>query len=155
MKATEFIDLMRKAVREEVRSIIKEELKPLKLMIEGKRTNTSTKPAASRKQLSEALPKKKVSVPPHIKGINGPLADILAETYMAMQQEEPYNDPEAEWPDMQETFTSNHVPPSFITQPTTQNQSESSINNNTTQPLMRDYSSLLKRADEIANNSRG
>jgi len=32
---------------------------------------------------------------------------------MAMQQEAPYEDPEAEWPSMDETFTSKHVPPSF------------------------------------------
>jgi len=70
MKASEFIDLMRKAVREEVRSIIKEELKPLKIMVESRHINTS-KPAAPTKQQQLQQTKKKI-VPPQIKGIKGP-----------------------------------------------------------------------------------
>jgi hypothetical protein len=154
MKASEFIDLMRKAVREEVRSIIKEELKPLKLMVESKHTNTP-KPAAPTKQQPLQQTKKKI-IPPQIKGIKGPLADILAETYMAMQQEAPYDDPEVEWPNMDEMFTSKHVPPSFTAQqPIQQNQVRAAMTGDPTQAFMKDYSSLLKKADAIANNNRG
>lgn len=154
MKATEFINLMRKAIREEVRSIIKEELKPIKLMVESKYVST-VKEEVPRKQTLMAPSKKKTTMP-QIKGINGPLADILAETYMAMQQEEPYNDPEAEWPNMDEMFTSNHVPPSFTSQqPISQNQVRAAMTGDPTQAFMKDYSSILKKADAIANNSRG
>ncbi len=151
MKATEFVNIMRKVIREEVRSIIKEELKPLKLMVEGKtattQINTVTKQAPQ--------PVKKKVVPPQIKGIKGPLADILAETYMAMQQEAPYEDPEAEWPSMDEMFTSKHVPPSFMPQQTiSQNEVRAAMTGDPTQALMKDYSSLLKKADAIANNTR-
>lgn len=150
MNATQFIDLMRKAIREEVRSIIKEELKPIRLMVESKHVSTP-KPTAPSKQTSVQQTKKKV-LPPQIKGIKGPLADILAETYMAMQQEAPYDDPEAEWPSMDETFTSQHVPPSFTTaQPAMQ---KSAMMADPTQAFMKDYSSLLKKADAIANNTR-
>ena len=153
MKATEFVDLMRKVIREEVRAIVKEELKPLKLMVESKNLNTPQKSVITKQA---AQPIKKKVVPPHIKGIKGPLADILAETYMAMQQEAPYEDPEAEWPNMDEMFTSKHVPPSFGTQqPVSHNEVRAAITGDPTQALMKDYSSLLKKADAIANNSRG
>ena len=153
MKATQFIDLMRKAVREEVRAIIKEELKPLKIMVESRHVSTpkTTTPA---KQQSIQQPKKKV-LPPQIKGIKGPLADILTETYLAMQQEAPYDDPEAEWPSMDGTFASEHVPPSFGVQPTIQpSQVRAAMTGDPTQTFMKDYSSLLKKADAIANNTR-
>lgn len=154
MKATEFIDLMRKVIREEVRSIVKEELKPLKLMVESRYVSTSPKTEVVQQRTVQ--PVKKKAVPPHIKGIKGPLADILAETYMAMQQEESYDDPEAEWPSMDETFTSKHVPPSFIAQqPISQNQVRAAMTGDPTQALIKDYSSILKKADAIANNSRG
>ena len=153
MKATEFVNLMRQVICEEVRSIIKEELKPLKLMVEG-RDQTIASKKVSTKQVSQPLKKK--MMPPQIKGIKGPLADILAETYMAMQQEAPYEDPEAEWPSMDEMFTSKHVPPSFTPQHNiSQNEIRAAMTGDPTQALMKDYSSLLKKADAIANNSRG
>lgn len=152
MKAIEFVNLMRKVIREEVRAIVKEELKPLQLMVESK---SIQRPANNLKQQAQQPIKKKI-VPPQIKGIKGPLADILAETYMAMQQEAPYEDPEAEWPNMDEMFISKHVPPSFgPQQPISQNEVRAAITGDPTQALIKDYSSILKKADAIANNSRG
>ncbi len=159
MKGTEFINLMRKVIREEVRAVVKEELKSFKpVIVESKQQSVTKLEAPKRKAVQpEPLIKRQTPV------FKGPLADILQETYTAMQNEPPVEDPEAAWPDMNggvvtmdnmpggmgmsmaammdDDFGSKLNPPSSNT-PTN------------TPPLIRDYSALLRKADDIANNKR-
>lgn len=94
MKASEFVNLMRKVIREEVRTIIKEELKDLRKPIvrESVKATTQTQPAAIPQVKQKTI--KRAIQPPTFKG---PLAELLNETYEGMLQQ-PHE--EDEWPDM-------------------------------------------------------
>lgn len=156
MKATEFINLMRQVIREEVRSIVKEELKPLKIMVENKHVTVAQKEAPRKTVIKQQAPVQKKQLPPAFDKVSGPLADILRETYMSMQNEPMVEDPEMEWPDMTPTMTSRHVPQSAPMQSITpQANIQAALTGDPTAGFVKDYSHLLKKADAIANNSRG
>lgn len=94
MKASEFVNLMRKVIREEVRTIIKEELKDLRKPIirENAKPTAQTQPAAIP-QVKQKQIKRSIQPPT----FEGPLAGLLSETYEAMIAQ-PHE--EDEWPDM-------------------------------------------------------
>ena len=93
MKASEFVNLMRKVIREEVRTIIKEELKDLKKPVIRESAKAQTQPAAIPQVKQKQVQKRTVS--PVM--FEGPLGDLLNETYESMIAQ-PHE--EEEWPDM-------------------------------------------------------
>lgn len=93
MKASEFINLMRKVIREEVRTIIKEELKDLKKPIIREAVKQQVQPAAIPQVKQKQVQKR--TTPPVM--FEGPLGDLLNETYESMISH-PHD--EEEWPDM-------------------------------------------------------
>lgn len=86
MKADSFIKVLRKIIREELRSVIKEEIGLLSEAVELKETikesKTSTKPNVASTALKSILPTKK-QPPMQIMPGGNPIADILNETYQS------------------------------------------------------------------------
>jgi hypothetical protein len=158
MKGTEFINLMRKVIREEVRAVVKEELKSFKPVIVESKQQSVTKLEAPKRKVVQPEPLIKRQEPV----FKGPLADILQETYAAMKNEPPVDDPEAAWPDMNGgVVTMDNMPGGMGMSMAAMMDDDfgSRLNNQptqqtTTQPLMRDYSAILRKADDIANNKR-
>jgi hypothetical protein len=127
MKAQEFVQILRKVIREEIRSVVGEELR--KVLNEEIAT---TKPSVRE----QAKPKQKTINRMQYQR-DYPLVtmdDIFADTRANMGG---FGDDQV-GPTIQETY--NPELPASSAQ---------------TMTLIKDYSSLLKRADEIANNSRG
>ncbi len=144
MKGKEFVNLLRKIIREEVSTVVKEELKAIKpLLAEYKTKNT---------QQSTRPPVQTVNRKP-IVNIDGALGDILRETADSM-----YNNSQQyeEWPDMNGgPMTSDFAMgdgDGFMPQPPV---SPSFMSNDPTAVFMKDYSKVLKQADNIAQGFRG
>lgn len=93
MKASEFVNLMRKVIREEVRTIIKEELKNIRKPIIREVAKTQTQPAVITQVKQKPIQKR--TAPPVM--FDGPLGDLLNETYESMLHQ---SHEEEEWPDM-------------------------------------------------------
>lgn len=149
MKASEFINLMRKAIREEVRVVIKEELKAIKPMLaeQSKVTKLSSAPKVQVKP----TPKPQRTIP--LVTMDEGLSSLLSEG-------SGFEDTE-EWPDMNggpmtsdhfdmgddfsmNGFAQQHQPQQFTQQPSKPMRD----------PLMRDYSSIMKAADQHAQGYR-
>lgn len=149
MKTTEFANLLRKIIREEVRTIVKEEIKALKPMLaEAKVAPKKSAPPARTMPLPETL-----------KQVKGPLANILQETYLAMQNEPPVDDPEAAWPDMASTFKAEQAPAMGLMSSMLNDEQpvigrQAAMAGDPTAPFMKDYSQLLKKADNIVQGNR-
>jgi hypothetical protein len=144
MKGSEFIQILRKVIREEVRTVVKEELKAFKpVIVESK--NKVTKFEAPQRAVVQA-PKPKRIMPT----INGALGDILNETAQSM-----YNNPEEdEWPDMNGgPVTMENMPGMMGMQSANVGRAEA-MNGDPTAAFMKDYSGLMKSADELAQNFR-
>jgi hypothetical protein len=146
MKASDFVNLMRKVIREEVRAIVREELKTIKPLL--KETKSTTMQPASIPQVKQK-PIQKRTTP--IVSFDGPLGDLLNETATSMMNES-Y---EEEWPDMNGgALTADHAQMGV--------QSMSSLSalmdddaplpevsgySDPTRAFMKDYSAVLKAAD--------
>ncbi len=148
MKASDFVNLMRKVIREEVRSIVREELKTIKPLL--KETKSTTMQPASIPQVKQK-PIQKRTTP--IVSFDGPLGDLLNETATSMMNES-YQ--EEEWPDMNGgALTADHAQMGV--------QSMASLSalmdddaplpeaggySDPTRAFMKDYSAVLKAADQ-------
>ena len=148
MKASDFVNLMRKVIREEVRSIVREELKTIKPLL--KETKSTTMQPASIPQVKQK-PIQKRTTP--IVSFDGPLGDLLNETATSMMNES-YQ--EEEWPDMNGgALTADHAQMGV--------QSMTSLSalmdddaplpeaggySDPTRAFMKDYSAVLKAADQ-------
>ena len=148
MKASDFVNLMRKVIREEVRSIVREELKTIKPLL--KETKSTTMQPASIPQVKQK-PIQKRTTP--IVSFDGPLGDLLNETATSMMNES-YQ--EEEWPDMNGgALTADHAQGGV--------QSMASLSalmdddaplpeaggySDPTRAFMKDYSAVLKAADQ-------
>lgn len=148
MKASDFIKILRKVVRDEVRTIVKEEIKALKPLL------TESKPVIKAKpQQPIAQPKR--SSP--LVALDGPLGEILRETAMSMQSTP---EPAEEWPEMnQGTYTSDMLgadinEDGFIEQPRSNVGNYERMNGDPTAAFMRDYSKVMKAADQHAQGYR-
>jgi hypothetical protein len=129
MKGSDFIKVLRKVIREEVRTVVKEELKAIKPII-AERQVTPVQPRREQ-------PKPKREYP--LVALNGPLASILKETADSM-----YNNQE-EWPDMNDgPLTTEHA------QARSPRQSMVSMDpSDPTTAFIKDYSAVMKAADAI------
>ena len=148
MKASDFVNLMRKVIREEVRSIVREELKTIKPLL--KETKSTTMQPASIPQVKQK-PIQKRTTP--IVSFDGPLGDLLNETATSMMNES-YQ--EEEWPDLNGgALTADHAQMGV--------QSMASLSalmdddaplpeaggySDPTRAFMKDYSAVLKAADQ-------
>lgn len=151
MKAINFIKVLRKIIREEVKQVVREELK-------------SVKPLISERHRYTATPIKKVVKPDSIKQeparrnyplvtIDGALGDILNETANSM-----YNNQEQyeEWPDMNGgPVTSEHVGDmDMMNGFSTPQQAYSNMSGDPANMFMKDYSKVLKSAEEKSQSYR-
>ena len=149
MKSIDFIKVLRKVIREEVRTVVKEELQAYKPLLKETTKQVTTKPIV---QKAQPKPKQMPDL-----GIKGPLADVLKETYASMQQVpasimEGYEEADTnEWPDMNGgTFTSEQAP----AMPPTRTQPTQRFNPDPMAGLMKDYSAVMKAADQHAQGYR-
>jgi hypothetical protein len=127
MKAQEFVKLLRKVIREEVRSVVGDEL---------------------RRVLNEEITTTKPSIPEQTKPKQKTMQRMQYQReYPLVSMEDIFADTRANMagfgedqvgPIMEETFNP-----------------ELPVSSAQTATLIKDYSALLKRADEIANQSRG
>ena len=147
MKGSEFIQILRKVIREEVRTVVKEELKAFKPVIVENKSKV-TKFEAPQRPVAQAPKPKRVI--PTMPTINGALGDILNETAQSM-----YNNPEEEeWPDMNGgPVTMDSMPGMMGMQSANVGRAEA-MNGDPTAAFMKDYSGLMKSADEKAQNFR-
>lgn len=137
MKGSEFINLMRKVIREEVRTVVKEELKALKpLLMEKQQPTVTKKPTtpAARPQRTQPLVQ-----------FDGPLKSILEETARSMQQAPQ----EEEWPEMNMGMMTSEDAPSFAGN----SNMRAAMSNDPTAVFIKDYSQVLKTAEQIASNN--
>lgn len=155
MKSIEFIKILRKVIREEVRTVVKEELKAYKPML-----MEAQKPVTKKQVISVPQSQPKSKPMPDL-GIKGPLADVLKETYAAMQQapssimegHEMYEQAEMQdWPEMNGgTFTAEQAPAIPTRSQPAQTQR---FNADPMASLMKDYSGVMKAADQHAQGYR-
>jgi hypothetical protein len=136
MKASQFVELLRKVIREEVRSVVKEELKAIKPIISE--TKKSTPPSSQQ-------PVKKRTTP--IVTMDGAIGDLLRETADSM-----HNNP---WPDMNDGPLTSDQAPSFGLANLVSEQPQPNFSNDPTTAFIKDYSSILKKAEQHAENYRG
>lgn len=146
MDTNKFVKLLRKIIKEEVSTAIKAELRPY--------LTEMTKPAVKKhKKILDSKPSFNAPQQPKKNPtFNGPLASILEETYQSMVN----NPEEDEWPSMNgETFTSQHANEMGMfmqsSAPATQQRSAPADPSNL---LMKDYSELLQKANQIAQGNR-
>jgi len=145
MKGSEFIQILRKVIREEVRTVVKEELKAFKPVIVENKSKV-TKFEAPQRPVVQA-PRRTM---PTMPTINGALGDILNETAQSMYN----NQEDEEWPDMNGgPVTMESMPAMMSMQPANVGRAEA-MNGDPTAAFMKDYSGLMKSADELAQNFR-
>ena len=133
MKASDFVKILRKVIREEVRTVVQEELKAFKPVI----TEVKSKPIQQQPK-----PQPKRTTP--LVTFDGALADILNETAQSMAA----SPAEEEWPDMNGgLMTSEHAQHS-------RPQARHDFSGDPTAAYMKDYSSVMKAADNIAQGYR-
>jgi hypothetical protein len=144
MKASEFASILRQVIREEVKMAIKEELKPIKaLLAEQKKPIQKTAPT----QLPKPAPRR--SAP--IVSFDGPLGSILNETAQTM-----YREPAEDWPDMNGgAFTADDAHSFGAASLSSMLGQEdalpaTSYGSDPTMAFMKDYSAVLKAADQHA-----
>lgn len=149
MKASQFVDLLRKVIREEVRSVVKEELKSIKPLIAERKAVTQPKPQPQRQR-----PQAPARTAP-IVSFDGPLGDLLNETAQQM-----YSQPaEEEWPDMNGgAFTAEDAPMMGLgsllddedgfAQPQAARTPTRNFSGDPTAAFMKDYSGVMRSADE-------
>jgi hypothetical protein len=150
MKGSEFITLLRKVIREEVRTVVKEELKAIKPLLAEARTVQKPKPT----QPVTTKPLQKRTTP--IVSIDGALGDILRETAENMYRQ-PIQD-DSEWPDMNGgVMTSQHLglgDDGFMERPSIVSSGMNAGVDIGSAPFMKDYSKVLKAADQHAQGYR-
>jgi hypothetical protein len=157
MKASQFVDLLRKVVREEVKSVVKEELKSFKRTL----VNEGIEPTKTNPIIKKSRPQPPANRKPMV-SFNGPLADILNETARSMQ----HNVVEEEWPEMNgRSYQAEDAPlvgmQSMMSMMDTDSDysltpsRQAAMSGDPTAAFVKDYSKLLQKADAIAQNTRG
>ena len=143
MKASQFASILRKLIHEEVRSAVKEELKPIKaLLSEGRKPIKAIQPQKSN------VPKRTTP----LVTFEGPISQILNETAQNM------NATQEEWPEMNgNMLTSEHAQnfgaTSLMSMMDSDNDELPSIGRHAdpTTSFIKDYSAVMKAADQYAS----
>lgn len=143
MKATDFVNLLRKVIREEVRTVVKEELKKNNSVLKEVTASQRPRPSA---QPAPAPPKRTQP----IVTFDGPLGDLLNETAQGM-----YSAPQdEEWPDMMQTMTSDMVPGAGLSQMLGDEDLPADTGMYGSDPTLgfvKNYSAVMKAADQYSN----
>jgi len=156
MKASQFVELLRKVIREEVRTVVKEELKPLKSLL-AERQSVGAAPIKKPSQPTQKFINNVRTAPPK-PAFSGPLSSILNETAASMFNT---NDSETEeWPDMNNgILTADDAPMSMMSMFNDNDDLPSSgpmdMSGDPTRAFMKDYSTVLSKANELSQNYRG
>jgi hypothetical protein len=151
MKTSDFIKIMRKVVRDEVRTVIQEELRSIKPILNESATKTVRVKQATEPSLQSA----KTKMPAIKTTFTGPLKDILNQTAQSMLNESYEDD---EWPDMNQgalTSEDAQVGISSMSSLATMLNDDAPLpqTHNTSDPtrvFMKDYSAVLKAAEQHA-----
>lgn len=146
MKGSEFINIMRKVIREEVRAVVKDELSYMKTLINEIKTKQPETKAPALQQKRQAPPVKR-SQP--IVQLDGMLGDILNETAQSMLNESAgYDSETADWPSMGDMMTSDDIPAISHMMPQSQPQiQQNRFDPDPTAAFIKDYSAVMKAAD--------
>lgn len=146
MKGSEFINLMRKVIREEVRAVVKDEMSYMKTLIKEIKTQQPETRVPATQQKRQAPPIRR-SQP--IVQLDGVLGDILNETANSMLNESVgYEEETAEWPSMGDMMTSDDVPAMSHMIPGSQAAPQySRFDSDPTAAFIKDYSGVMKAAD--------
>jgi len=127
MKAQEFVKLLRTVIREEVRSVVGDEL---------------------RKVLNEEITTSKTPIQEQTKSKQKPIQRTKYQRdYPLVTMEDIFADTRANMGGFGNDEMGSNIEETY--------NPELPVSNAQTMTLIKDYSSLLKRADEIANNTRG
>jgi hypothetical protein len=142
MKGSEFINLMRKVIREEVRAVVKDELGYIKTLI------SETK----AKQPEYKVPQQKRQAPPvkrsqPIVQLDGVLGELLNETAQSMLNESTgYSDQMEDWPSLGDMMTTDDIPAMTHMAPSSPMQNNR-FDPDPTAAFIKDYSAVMKAAD--------
>ena len=152
MKVEAFVKVLRKVIREEVRQVVKEELKSIKPSINERQSAVPTKKTAP-------IPNTQRGVTKNYTTIDSALNNILKETAdnMRSRPSEEYQD----WPEMDSGFgTTNSIagfgqatPDFFENEMSTGGHYP--MSNDPTAAFMKDYSNVLKSAEQKSQGYRG
>jgi hypothetical protein len=155
MKGSEFVNLMRKVIREEVRAIVKEELKAFKpVIVESKTVTNYEAPKAKETAYRPQLPKPTKKAP--VVTIDGVLGELLNETAQSMYNDPNWSAEQEEWPDMNNGPVTMDNMPGMMGMRMQQPQKASvDFTGDPTAVFMKDYSQILKQANAIADGNRG
>ena len=152
MKVEAFVKVLRKIIREEVRQVVKEELKSIKPVLNERQTVTSAKKVAPK-----TTTQKNVSRNYPLVTIDSALNNILKETADSMRSR-PSEEYE-EWPDMNANFGTTadlagfgQATPDFFDD---EAPGYYPTSNDPTAAFMKDYSNVLKSAEQKSQGYRG
>lgn len=155
MKAEVFIKVLKKVIREEVRQVVKEELKALKPLLNERQSTTTTKKVVK----SDSIKQEPVRRNYPLVTIDGALGEILKETADSMHGRP--SDEYEDWPEMNANFGTTANLAGFGQ--TTSNLLQDDVSsggyypssNDPTAAFMKDYSSVLKSAEQKSQGYRG
>jgi hypothetical protein len=155
MKGSEFVNLMRKVIREEVRAVVKEELKAFKpVIVENKTVTRHQVPTTKETTHTPQLPKPSKKAP--VVTIDGMLGELLNETAQSMYNDPNWSAEQQEWPDMNNgPVTMNNMPGAMGTRIQQTQMASPDFSGDPTAAFMKDYSQILKQANAIAEGNRG
>lgn len=142
MKGSEFINLMRKVIREEVRAVVKDELGYIKTLISETKAKQPEYRAPQQKKQTTPVRRSQPLVQ-----LDGILGDVLNETANSMLNESAgYEDQTADWPSMGDMMTTDDIPALAHMTPSAPMQSNR-FDPDPTAAFIKDYSAVMKAAD--------
>jgi len=146
MKAIDFVKVLKKVIREEVRQVVKEELKALKPLINERQNVVPAKKVVKQESVRRNYP---------LVTIDGALGDILNETANSMYANN--SNEYDEWPDMNGgPMTSEHAGDMGMMDGFSDSrQTYTNMTGDPASMFMKDYSKVLKSAEEKSQNYRG
>ena len=156
MKAVDFAKVLKEIIKKEMRTVIREELKSA-FNHASQIPQTSRAPQnANEMFLSSPKPKINKPIKPMIKTGNVGLDSILAETANSIRNESgTAGIPNEDYPDMGSMYTSNQAQGFGYAAMDYDNEEGSTIpsfnSNDPTSAFIKDYSQVLKKAEEIHN----
>lgn len=155
MKAADFAKILQEIIKKEVRTVIREELKSALSGI-----SQAPRPSRAPQNVNEMFlsnPKPKINKPikPMVKTGNVGLDSILAETANSIRQGQASMIPDDEYADMGSMFTSDQAQGfgyNAMEYDSDNSNTVPSYNpNDPTSAFIKDYSQVLKKAEEIHN----
>ena len=153
MKAVDFAKILKEIIKKEVRTVIREELKSA---LSGVQQTSRAPKSANEMFLSNPKPKINKPIKPMVKTGNVGLDSILAETANSIRQGQVSTIPDDDYADMGGMFTSDQAQGfgyGSMNYGNDDNENALPYNpNDPTSAFIKDYSQVLKKAEEIHNS---